>query len=82
MSDYKTEIIRYVGIHKRWKPPCYGELWSIGKGPYILGCVQCGIPAVLKTHTIMIHLDIIDIGPSIVCPFCGAHYWVKNSKVC
>jgi len=86
MNEYHTLEIKYIGIFKSKSEPCYGEfgLWQPDEDmkPWnMLGCPRCGHWSWLKDHNVKIENDVVTISPSIGCPLCHAHYYVKNNKV-
>lgn len=48
---------------------------------YWLRCHECGVSANLADHQVSIIHGIITISPSIQCPNCPAHYYIKNSEI-
>jgi len=47
-----------------------------------LQCHKCGLTANLGSHdSIEIDNGNVTISPSIQCPKCPAHYWIKNGEV-
>jgi len=73
--------------------PVLGEsiLYELGspfdpKNPlslYWLQCHSCGLVANLGSHdSVEIKEGLVTISPSLDCPKCPAHYWIKDGKVC
>ncbi len=48
---------------------------------YTLNCHQCGLNASLADHNILNEDGLFTITPSIRCPNCPAHYWIKKGIV-
>ena len=85
--SYKVTEIKYVGWRKIWKEPSYGELGEMGwDSPtgrvhfWILGCPRCGIESWLQ-HEVKVIDEKVTINPSVGCPHCHAHYFVRDSKI-
>ena len=48
-----------------------------------LQCHQCGLVANLGSHdSVEVRDDIVTISPSIQCPKCPAHYYIKDGEIC
>lgn len=58
------------------------ELSKHNTTKYWLRCYKCTIVGSLEDHEVTINKEIINISPSIECPACKAHYWIKNSEIC
>ena len=77
--EYKTIEIKFLGKdRKQWKEPCYGEIWQWNTF-WLLGCPRCGKVATLN-HEVLVN-NFVTIKPSVGCPFCHAHYFIKNSRI-
>ena len=49
---------------------------------YWLQCHECGLVANLGSHdSVEVKDGIVTISPSIDCPKCPAHYWIKQGKI-
>lgn len=49
---------------------------------YWLCCHSCGLVGNLGDHDSVQVVDgLVTISPSIQCPKCPAHYWIKDGKV-
>ena len=48
---------------------------------YWLRCHECGKSANLSDHEVQINNGIVNISPSIQCPICPAHYFIRDGKV-
>lgn len=83
-----------MGERQHSKPPCYGEVWDSYIGNirdeahhwWFMGCPACGEAASLRTyspdgHKVMLTNNIITVSPSIGCPFCNAHYFVREATI-
>ena len=57
------------------------EISKHNSSKYWLRCHKCTIIGNLDDHKVTITKGIIDINPSIECPACKAHYWIKNSEI-
>ena len=79
LMEYKTIEVKFLGERKSWKEPCFGEFWKWNTF-WLLGCPRCGKVATLQ-HTVEVKDDVATINPSVGCPFCHAHYFVKEGKV-
>ena len=73
-----------------WKAPHHNKLfpWVAGDNMtrYLLGCYKCGEVATLygekeSGHVVVVKGNVPTISPSIGCPFCKAHYFIKEGKV-
>ena len=85
-KKYKTLEIKNIGTFISKSGSCYGEygLWQTNpeyQGLQMLGCPRCGNWSWLKDHKVTIKNDLITIEPSIGCPICHAHYFVKQNKI-
>jgi hypothetical protein len=80
-KEYKTLEIKVVGQREGKVEPAYGEYMEWNKIP-CLGCPRCGRVAMLdRQHKVRIENGLVTIEPSIGCPFCHAHYFIRNGKV-
>lgn len=81
--EYQTTSITLFEPRQTWPSKIYGEVFKIHPdGPiYVLGCPVCGKPAFLVDHNIQIKDGKVTLNPSVVCPHCPAHYWVKDGKI-
>ena len=58
----------------------YGLLWKWAEDRWLFGCPRCGIVMGLK-HNITVENGLATISPSVGCPFCRAHFFVKDGKI-
>lgn len=87
--EFKTLDVKFIGERNRWNKTSYGELgtWTMGEVVWwIIACPRCGEVSWLRTtgdepkHQI-ISTEPVHIEPSVGCPHCRAHYFVRNGKV-
>lgn len=90
--EYKTLEVKIVSLRREYKTPVYGEMWCWrptdggDSNLWLLGCPACGEVATLQTlkgegHTVTIKDDKPTVSPSIGCPFCQAHYFIKEGSI-
>lgn len=84
LKEYQTLDIRIVDKPLEETKPegklnLYGLIYK-WHDIWVLGCPRCGGSARLQ-HTVEIKDGKVTINPSVGCPFCHAHYYVRNGKV-
>ena len=76
-SDYMTE--KGIPIIYRMTDAVDG---SLGFRPvYWLRCYNCNLVANLSRHDVSVQNARVTVSPSIQCPECPAHYYIKDGAV-
>jgi hypothetical protein len=79
MSEYKTLEIRIVE-HLKIDEKNYGALYLWTAERRLLGCPRCGVVMSLA-HMVTVENNLPTISPSVGCPFCRAHFFVRSGKI-
>ena len=82
MTEYRTLEITVKEPRSSWPSRSYGELFKPDEKAnyWLLGCPACGLIAFLN-HEVTVTEGKATIDPSVICPECNAHYWVRDGKV-
>ena len=89
VKENESIKVRLVTKIDEWKAPHHNKLFQWVAGDmtrYLLGCYKCGEVATLygnkeNGHVVVVKESGLTISPSIGCPFCKAHYFIKDGKV-
>jgi uncharacterized protein YbaR (Trm112 family) len=87
--EYKILEAHYVGEQQVYPKNRYG---NIGKWYqfWVVTCPVCGNPINLHTenlggdppfHTVEVKEGRVTVNPSIGCPHCKAHYFIRDGKI-
>lgn len=84
-KEYKTLEIKLVESKQIWKQEVFGEIghWLYSDGTdagWVLGCPRCGAVLNLQ-HEVKVKNEKVTISPSVGCPHCRAHFYVRDGKV-
>lgn len=79
LEPFKIDESRYIGEREIWSKTCYGDIgkWSVF---WVISCPRCGEILTLL-HIVTIEDNIPTVTPSIGCPHCRAHFYVKKGKI-
>lgn len=77
MADRPTRI----AIVDEW-PWRRGEVCKDTSGHWIVHCPNCACCSVASKHQVEEHPDgTLTFSPSLLCPNCGCHYFVRQSRI-
>jgi len=58
----------------------HGEMQQWRGAFWYLGCPRCGEPLKLN-HDVTINDGLVTLSPSLGCPWCRFHAWVKDGNI-